>query len=388
MRAVSPRPSPARLTAVFGDWRRFATHVVLVVLVLGAGFGLGWRAVERHDALLTNAEDLGFTDQVIWNFLHGQFFRFSTYQDAEFSTDIDLKAVRRPDSLLAFHVEPILMALAPLYVLVPDVRAILWLQGFALALGAIPAYRLARRRLGLRPAGLAFAMVYLLAPLGQWAAAADFHSVALAAPLLMLAIDALDAGQPRLFLVAGLLAASTKEEIGLLVAGLGVLALLRSVWQARSPSPACGGGGWGVGAGRRRLRLAGIAAVVLGAGWSAVCVGVIIPYYSGGTISPFTARYAEIGGSPGGALRTLVEHPGAYCRRAESPGGHVVPADVAAGWRLARTAGAGASAGGGAGAGAQRLLQLAVDGGRARALFGVAAAATGRRCDCRRRTPR
>jgi hypothetical protein len=37
---------------------------------------------------------------------------------------------------------------------------------------------------------------------------------------------ALDAGQPRLFLVAGLLAASTKEEIGLLVAGLGALALI------------------------------------------------------------------------------------------------------------------------------------------------------------------
>src|SRR5262249_55667123 len=158
--------------------------------------------------------------QVIWNFLRGQFFRFSTYQDAEFTTDIDLKAVRRPDSLLAFHVEPILLAFAPLYLVVPDVRTILWLQGFAIALGAIPAYRLARRRLGSSWAGLAFAAVYLLSPLGQWAAVADFHSVALAAPLLMLALDALDAGQPGLFLLAGLLAASTKEEIGLLVAGL------------------------------------------------------------------------------------------------------------------------------------------------------------------------
>ena len=70
-------------------------------------------------------------------------------------------------------------------------------------------------------------MVYLLSPPGQWAAMADFHSVALAAPLLMLAIDALDAGRPRLFLLAGLLAAMTKEEVGLVVAGLGLLGLLR-----------------------------------------------------------------------------------------------------------------------------------------------------------------
>jgi alpha-D-xyloside xylohydrolase len=295
MRAVSTRPLLKLSISAPTDRRRLAAYLVLAALVVGAGFGLGWRAVERHHALLTNAEDLGFTDQIVWNFLRGHFFRFSTYQDAEFTTDIDLKAVRRVDSLLAFHVEPILLPLAPLYLAIPDVRAILWLQGFAIALGAIPAYRLAHRRLGSPLAGLAFAAVYLLAPLGQWAAAADFHSVALAAPLLLLAVDALDAGQPRLFLIAGLLAASTKEEIGLLVAGLGVLALLRSA-----------------GGGCRRMCWAGLAAIVLGAGWSVVCVGVIIPYYSGGTISPFTARYAEIGGSPGGALRMLVANPAAY----------------------------------------------------------------------------
>jgi uncharacterized membrane protein len=278
-----------------GQGQRLAV-LVLLLLVLGVGLALGWRATQRHDALQTNAEDLGFTDQVLWNFLHGQVFRFSTYQNAELSTDINLAAVRRPDSLLAFHVEPILVLIAPLYLIVPDVRAILWLQGLAMALGAIPAYSLARRRLGSPLAGLAFAAAYLLAPLGQWAAMADFHSVALAAPLLLLAIDALDAGRPRLFLVAGLLAASTKEEVGLLVAGLGLVALL---WRGE--------------------RWAGLAAIVLGAGWSIVCVTVIIPHYSGGAISPFTARYADLGGSPGAALRTLFEHPAVYLAALSRP---------------------------------------------------------------------
>ena len=80
------------------------------MLVLGAGFGLGWRAVERHQALLTNAEDLGFTDQVIWNFLRGQFFRFSTYQDAEFTTvDQMLEGLERTSARLAetFNTPPL-----------------------------------------------------------------------------------------------------------------------------------------------------------------------------------------------------------------------------------------------------------------------------------------
>jgi len=386
---VSNRPSAERrarlLTWVgraFADRREVAAYAVLLALVLVVGLGLGWRSVERHLALQSNAEDLGFTDQIIWNFLRGQVFRFSTYQNAEFETDIDLRAIRRPDSLLAFHVEPILVALVPLYAVVPDVRAILWLQGIALALGAIPAYRLARRRLGHPLAGLAFAAVFLLMPPVQWAALADFHTVALAAPLLLLAIDALDAGRWRLFLAAGLLAAGTKEEVGLIVAGLGGLGLLRTAtmptwlprprwlprrlmhlrafglgpplgrydegcissrdaWksprdagddQMESSKPRCHPEAGGAcrracpersegilspaqpvsSTHIRALRNASLAAVVLGVGWSVLCVGVIIPSYSGGEISPFTARYAHLGGSPGALARTLFEQPLAY----------------------------------------------------------------------------
>ena len=44
----------------------------------------GWLSVTRHLAFGSHAEDLGFTDQVIWNFLplRGQWFRMSLYQGA------------------------------------------------------------------------------------------------------------------------------------------------------------------------------------------------------------------------------------------------------------------------------------------------------------------
>lgn len=266
-------------------------------MVLAYGLGFGWLAAQRHQTYRTNAEDLGFTDQAIWNFLRGQFMRFSIYDDAEFQTDIDLKALRRPDSFLAFHVEPILILFVPLYV-VPglDVRALLWSQTVLVALGALPAYSLGSRRLGGRAAGLAAAASYLLSPLGQWAVLADFHTVALAAPLLMWAIDSLDRGRGLAFLAAAFLAAMTKEEIGLVVAGLGLLAAVRP--------------------GMRRV---GMVAVAGGVGWSLLCVGLIIPSYAGAEISPFAARYAHLGGRPAEAVLTLFRDPAVFVQALTRP---------------------------------------------------------------------
>jgi len=146
-------------------------------------------ALARHAAGGSHAEDLGFTDQVIWNFLRGQWFRTSVYQGATWNTEIDIARLARPDSLLAFHVEPMLLLLVPLYALGGDARHLLGLQALAVALGAIPAYRLGVRWGGSHWSGGAIAAAYLLSLLGQWAVLSDFHTSTLAAPLLLLAIE-------------------------------------------------------------------------------------------------------------------------------------------------------------------------------------------------------
>ncbi len=139
-------------------------------------------SVVRHLAGGTHAEDLGFTEQVLWNFLRGQWFRESIYLGAaQWDTELDLSKIARPDSLFAFHVEPLLLALVPLYVATGAI-GLLTLQAIAMAAGAIPAYRLG---------GAAVAAAYLLSPLGQWAVLDDFHASALAAPLLLLALERL-----------------------------------------------------------------------------------------------------------------------------------------------------------------------------------------------------
>ena len=60
--------------------------------------------------------------------------------------------------------------------------ALLVLQSVAIALGAIPAFLVARDHLASDVAGLAYAALWLLAPAVQGANLADFHTVALAAP--------------------------------------------------------------------------------------------------------------------------------------------------------------------------------------------------------------
>ena len=145
--------------------------------------------MQRHLAGGSHAEDLGFTDQVLANFLRGQFFRMSIYQGATWNTEIDVGRLARPDSLLAFHFEPMLLLLVPLYALGGGAILLLIVQAVALAAGALPAYRLGRHTSGSATAGVAVAGAYLLSPLGQWAVLADFHTSSLAAPLLLLTLN-------------------------------------------------------------------------------------------------------------------------------------------------------------------------------------------------------
>ncbi len=229
-------------------------------------------ALARHAVGGTHAEDLGFTDQVIWNLLRGQWFRMSIYQGAGWNTEVNVAALARPDSLLAFHVEPMLLLFAPIYALGGDVRFLLALQALVLALGAVPAYRLGVRWVGTRWAGTLIAAVYLLSPLGQWAALADFHTTALAAPLLLLALERWAAGQSGAFVAAALLAMTAREDVALAVVGLGVVAAVRG---CRRPG--------------LLLVAVGLAAIV-------ATLWIFVRYGSGGPT--FAARYPELTSRP------------------------------------------------------------------------------------------
>lgn len=113
----------------------------------------------------------------------------------------------------------------------------------------------------------------------------EMDAATIAIPLLLFAIWYLDENRLAMFIPFAVLVAASKEQMGLLVACLGVWFALRT-----------------------RRYLAGGLILVCGAAWSAIAFAVIIPYFSGGA-SPYGARYEDVGGSPTGIAKTLVTDP-------------------------------------------------------------------------------
>jgi uncharacterized membrane protein len=230
-------------------------------------------SVLRHDAFETGRFDLGNMVQVVWSTAHGHFLRMTNTQGEQVSR-------------LAAHVDPILVLFAPLWWIWPSPDMLLVVQAVAVAAGAFPVFTLARKHLGSERAALGFALVYLVLPAVQWLTLNEFHPVALACPLLLFAFHYLDDDRPVPFAVFALLAAATKEEVSLILAGFGV-------WYALT----------------RPHRMAGATIAVAGALWFAFAVGVVVPHFNHSGTSSFYSRYREVGGSPGGVLRTAVTHP-------------------------------------------------------------------------------
>ena len=108
-------------------------------------FFFSWLSIQRHRTLQSNAMDLGYTDQVVWNTLHGRPLQFSTYENAPI--DLPLEQFKRTDVLLAYHVELLLVPISLLYLLYDSPVTLLVLQAVVVGLGALPAFWLARDHL-------------------------------------------------------------------------------------------------------------------------------------------------------------------------------------------------------------------------------------------------
>jgi uncharacterized membrane protein len=255
-------------------WLLTALAITLELLILGR------HVLQRHFGYHSEAFDLGNMDQAVWNTLHGQLLRFT-------NRGIDWYG---PPTRLAEHVEPMLILIAPLYLVHSGADTLLALQTLALVLGAIPLLALAQRRLPDAPLlGLCFVLAYLLAPELLGEALYDFHPVALATPLLLAAFWALDARRYGWLVLAGVLAAACKEDVALALVPLGAYIALR----------------------RERPRLGwGLALGALA--WTALCFFVIIPHFNDGTSdssNAFWYRYAALGQTPKSAVRNLVTDP-------------------------------------------------------------------------------
>ena len=248
-----------------------------VALGLGAVYSLtyGTLSVLRHESYHSFGFDLGLFNQVFWNTTQGRWFESTMSQ-----------ALPVPHSLLGDHFSPVFLLVMPFYYAFPHPETLLVVQTLLLALGAWPVYLLAKLKL---PAGypvlwvLAYFIFVPLAYINLY----DFHDVALSVAPLGFAIYFVERGRKVPFLLSLLFTFLVKEEMALVGAGFGAYALL-------------GKRDWKLGLGVLAGSLLAFVAIVQ----------VAIPFFAGGHAYPYIGlRYAQVGGSPTGILKTMVTDP-------------------------------------------------------------------------------
>ncbi|HKC73806.1 MAG TPA: DUF2079 domain-containing protein [Chloroflexota bacterium] len=231
----------------------------------------------RYHTFLMHALDMGNMEQAVWNTAHGQPFAFNNLR-IKWGLEATGTTTR-----LSFHVEPILLLVAIPYLFVSSPVTLMVIQALVVASGVFPAAWLAWRYLGSRLAQIAFPLAYLLAPPLEAATLYEFHAVTLAAALLLWALYFADRARYGFFALCAILAAATKEEIGLVVAMMGLW-----IWWRHSGAPQGQSSGSGVSRGNGTV---GLTTAILGLGWSLFCVFVVMRHFSHGHDSPYCARF-------------------------------------------------------------------------------------------------
>ncbi len=247
-------------------------HLGLAAITCAAlGFYL-LHSLEDQARYLTTGYDLGIFDQAVRAYAHFQ---------------APIVALKGADyNIFGDHFHPIIAVLAPLYWLWDDPVALLIAQAVLTAASIPVVYRFARRRAAERMS-LLIAAAYGFGWPVQALIDFDFHEIAFATPLAALAIDALDRRDDRrLLLWCGLLLL-VREDMGVLVAMIGLLRLA----QRRPPR-------WPAGV----MIFGGLAMYLL-------TTAVIIPHFATGHAFAYNNQFGSLGSSVPAAIGTIVTRP-------------------------------------------------------------------------------
>ena len=177
----------------------------LALLCASWAAAFSFYAVANHRLYRSNTYDLGHFDQALWLLSRGY---------TPYSTGMGI-------NVLGDHASLLLYPLALLYVVLPDVRALLVVQCVFVALGTVPLFLLARGR-GHPLIGLMLAAAYLLHPATQNLALFDFHPDALAGAALLWAAWAFERRRWLVLYACCAAVLFAKENFALTVAFFGL----------------------------------------------------------------------------------------------------------------------------------------------------------------------
>ncbi len=157
--------------AAFSAWlkrkilHRDSTENIVYLSVICYTLIFSYFTILKYDAFNAYAWDLGIFNQSLWTTLHSGMFFFSTVEQLIVPSGV----------FFGTHFSPILYMVLPFYAITSTPQALLVIQSFVLALGAIPLYFFAKNSLNSKRLAVVFSLAYLLYPPLQGANWFDFH---------------------------------------------------------------------------------------------------------------------------------------------------------------------------------------------------------------------
>lgn len=198
----------------------------------------------RRSQAFASGYDLANMADTVWQTSQGHFFKLTG----------DTGLVSR----FIIHTDLILVFLAPLYLLYPSPNLLLIVQALAVGISVVPIFLISKKVIKKDFLGVLIGAVFLLSPNTLWANMYDFHAVMLVIPLLFFGFYFLLIKKWLPFWIVIGLSLLTKENVGLFVAMMGVLAFFKF-----------------------KEKRVGIVLFVLGMGFSVAAVKVIMPFFNG-----------------------------------------------------------------------------------------------------------
>jgi uncharacterized membrane protein len=278
-----PAPEPLPRTRKF--W--IVMGLISVAVISFCAFYIYYLCA-KQTAFQTNAEDFGIMDQAVWNTIHGNVLH-QTICDSINDTNCG-PVLGAGYTRFAIHFEPILFPISLLYFIWSDPRILIVLQTVVVAIGAYPAFWLARLRLRNEWLAGIFALLYLIYPAQLQATTYDFHAVTLTAALLLFTLYFMYTRQTLWFFVFAILAMACKEDIPLVIA---TFAFWSIIFQRRWKS--------------------GLALTLFAVVWFIVATKVIMPHFSPTGQAMLSARYSATGGV-GTIAKNVLFHPVTFLR--------------------------------------------------------------------------
>ena len=270
-RAGVPAGSPAGRRAALAAFVEAHVQLLLTALVvLDTALFTGLNIYRMY--ALRQGFDFLVYEQPIWNTVHGRPFAQSMYSFAPTHLGVDL---------VLFE-----LWIVPFFALWQSPITLFLLISLGAGLGALPLFLIARDRYGSAVAGLGWAALYLAyLPVGA-ITLSEFQPRLFSASALLGAYWFYRRERPVAFWLCLLLAITVRSDVGLVVGCFGLYALL-----ARRP--------W----------VYSLAPAVVGFGYWAAAVFVIVPALAGGHGFLWQVNYRWLGANSREIVATILRHP-------------------------------------------------------------------------------